>query len=352
MTRRFGGTGLGLAICRQLIDAMGGRIGAESTVDQGSTFWFALVLKRGTRAAPALTPRADLKGLRVLIAEDNLTNRSILQHYVATWGVEHVLTTNGREALERAREAAASGQPFDAALIDMKMPSMDGMELTAAIKADPATAPMRIAMLTSVTAMGEARAAREAGVALYLNKPVRRDELYRALTTLLGTPTALGDADSSIAVAPAPIAAAVTTANALTGKHVLLAEDNVINQMLACTVLGQLGCAVTVATDGRQAVRQFADQRFDLVLMDCQMPEMDGFEATQQIRQAEAAAGQGRVPIVAVTANAMQGDRERCAAAGMDDYLSKPFTKQGLRRVLEKWLPAGNQRQRAAVVNA
>jgi len=336
-SRKYGGTGLGLAIVRQLAEMMGGTVGVKSVPGEGSTFWVTVQLKAIAADAPAAA-RTSLAGLRMLIVEDNPTNRSILLQHAIEWRMYAASAPNGAEALEALRTAAANGKPFDAALVDMKMPVMDGVELVRAVRADARLAPLKMIMLTSLDAADRRDAARDAGVAGYLAKPVRQAELYACIAAAMGAavPTAaLGDS-------PHPAAAPRAAAPA----RVLLAEDNVINQEVALEMLEDTGYQVTVAADGRQALAALAGGGFDAVLMDCQMPELDGFDATGELRRREGERGRRRTPVIALTANAVAGDRERCLEAGMDDYLAKPFARNELLGMLARWTQPASATQR------
>jgi signal transduction histidine kinase/CheY-like chemotaxis protein/HPt (histidine-containing phosphotransfer) domain-containing protein len=341
-TRRYGGTGLGLAICKQLVELMGGELGLESRPGLGSCFWFEIPVEpaSGEFARDDELASAALAGLRVLVVDDNATNREIVQHRVLSWRMRAGTASNGLQALTALRQAVAEARPYDVAILDMHMPGMDGLELARAIRADAAIAGTRLLMLTSVGVDGEAEALREAGVVAHLTKPVRQSELYNGLAEAMGRPRRT----ARRAEPAAPLARVRGT--------VLLVEDNAVNQEVAREMLASLGVDVHVAEDGEQALSVLATARYDLVLMDCQMPKLDGFEATRRLRARERAEGSLRTPVVALTANAMQGDREECIAAGMDDYVAKPFTSVQLLLVLRRWLPEAPERPAAAPAEA
>jgi CheY-like chemotaxis protein len=281
-----------------------------------------------------------LRGVRVLGVDDHAVNQAILEAQLRAWGMQIECVADGATALSSLREAHAEGRPYALAILDYQMPGMDGLELAETIMADPVLARTRLIMLSSVSEYGHGTAAQRAGIAAMLTKPVRQSHLLSCLLSVMGV--------TERPALPSPDGDRRAEAPALLHARVLVVEDNVVNQKVAVRLLEKLGCRVDVAANGLEAVELFAELVYDVVFMDCQMPEMDGFEATRMIRQREASSGQ-HVPIVAMTANAMQGDSEQCLAAGMDDYLSKPVSFEALATAARKWAVASPQRPSLAV---
>ncbi len=323
-TRRFGGTGLGLAICQKLVALMGGTVGVASTLGRGSQFWFTMRLE-ASGTCHGVAPPAAISGRRVLVVDDSETSRQVLEQQLLRAGLVSVAVPDGREALASLEDAHTQGRPFDLAVLDLRMPLMNGLALAQAVRNHPRLSELPLILLTSSIDNAEREQARLLGFAACLTKPVRQGQLISAVSGALGLGVSRRMTDSQTA----PISHC--------GGDVLVAEDNPTNQRVARLLLERLGCRVDIVSNGREAVDAVRRVRYDLVLMDCQMPELDGYSATREIRAAEALTRR-HTPIVALTANALQGESETCLAAGMDSYLSKPVNANELAALVAHWV--------------
>ena len=340
-TRRYGGTGLGLAISKQIVELMNGSIGVSSSSGKGSVFWFRLSLLIDFQPLSFTPPKIDLTGIRVLIVSDREVKRHILQEQISSWNMRNRTYPLNEEALEALRNAHQAEDPFQIAIIDCHSAGLDGERLGQSIKSDPLLKETLLVMLVFIGQRGDARRVMESGFSAYLVEPVSPSQLFDALSMLWGA-QAGGTAPElitrhTIAESRAIKAAPWKDKGRLSPVSVLIVEDNLINQKMAVRMLEKMGYHVDVAANGLEAMKRVKQSAYDLIFMDCQMPEMDGYEATAEIRRHER--DSQHTPIIAMTAHTMQGDREKCLRAGMDDYIAKPIKKESLTGIIQKWAP-------------
>jgi CheY-like chemotaxis protein len=321
-------------ISRQLVELMGGQIDAESTEGRGSTFWFTAVMDKQPDDVPRQAfPGADVTGSRILVVDDFVTNRQLVVTLLAGWGCRPAEASGASTALRMLRDAAEAGEPFDAVVLDIQTPDVHGLALGRQIKADPLLATTALIMMTSLGQPGDAKNVHDVGFAVYLTKPVRHQHLHDCLALALARQAEPGASQATL-ITRHTIA---ETQSRRSKVRILVAEDNMVNQRVALAMLMKIGYQTDAVKNGREVLAALATARYDLVLMDCQMPEVDGYEATRRIRKLESPIRD--IPVIALTASAEAGDRSECFAAGMNGYIAKPVTTGALAGVLDRWLP-------------
>ncbi len=338
-TRKHGGTGLGLTISKQIVELMGGQIGVESKEDKGSTFWFTVVMEKQPHEQQQPIELGDIKNIRVLVVDDNDTNRQIFRKYLESWHCRVEEADSAVEAMKELSDAVNVDDPFKVVLLDYCMPEVDGESLCRAIKEDPQLKDLILVMITSIGRRGDAEHFRRLGFAAYLIKPLKKSQLLDCLRLVTGESASTGK----------HTAGQIVTQYSISEDHkrrvsILLAEDNMVNQKIALRLIEKkLGFHADAVTNGKEALQYLEKKDYDIVLMDCQMPEMDGYEATRKIRDENSSVRNHRIPIIAMTANAVNGDRQKCLDAGMDDYIAKPINRQEFTNVIKRYLRNGRQ---------
>jgi signal transduction histidine kinase/two-component SAPR family response regulator len=340
-TRRYGGTGLGLAISKKFVELMNGQIGVDSVPGQGSTFWVIIPFSNQGSSIPTEPVfRIALQGLKILVVDDNDTSRKSVSEQIISAGMSAESAESGPHALECLRTAQAAGQPFQAAIIDLYMPDMSGISLAQSIRQDAQLKGIKLILMSALGNPIDANDIQAAQTDAFLSKPVRQTQLLESLSALVQTTTTSAPSSNGVKPdEPTPFEPAIEAPDAhiAAGVRVLLAEDNLFNQKIAFRQLQRLGCEPDVVASGKAALDAVSKKTYDLILMDCQMPGMDGYQATAEIRRREKAPQ--HMTVIAMTANALEGDREKCLSAGMDDYLPKPVKTEDLANVFKRWLP-------------